>query len=73
MTFRSESRGILYTAPPGPDEEDETGARADEENETAERPGATGADGDDAADVPERESTTPGTDADSTGPVLADD
>ncbi|UPV98806.1 hypothetical protein M0R88_09705 [Halorussus gelatinilyticus] len=58
MTYRSESRGIMYTAPPSGDEE----ATDDEKAET-EAPDAE-------AETPELDATT---DANWTGTVPADD
>ncbi|WP_137283876.1 hypothetical protein [Halorussus salinisoli] len=62
MTYRSESRGILYTAPPSGDESDST-----EETTEAEEPAA------EEREMPNLETTSATTDANWTGTVPADD
>jgi len=62
MTYRSESRGIMYTAPPSGDEDDQR----DETADAAETPDAN-------REGQSLESTTGVTDANWTGTVPADD
>ncbi|MFC4448939.1 hypothetical protein [Halorussus aquaticus] len=62
MTYRSESRGILYTAPPSADDNDATDETAQAEDPTEEE-----------REMPELEGTSATTDANWTGTVPADD
>ncbi|WP_244605184.1 hypothetical protein [Halorussus halobius] len=80
MTYRSESRGILYTAPPEgngedvrPEESTDTNrdGRVDEPSDDAIETGEAAAD--DATETPSLEPTTATTDANWTGSVPADD
>ncbi|NEU57910.1 hypothetical protein [Halorussus sp. MSC15.2] len=61
MTYRSESRGILYTAPPSADD-DATDETAESEQPTEEE-----------REMPELDGTSATTDANWTGTVPADD
>lgn len=73
MTYRSESRGFMYTAPPGPDEAENRAAEVEaaETTETAETAASEGAATDEES--PQPESATAATDANWTGTVSADD
>lgn len=73
MTYRSESRGFMYTAPPGPDDEAENRSTDVEATETAETTETTATEATASEGSPELESTTAATDANWTGTVSADD
>jgi hypothetical protein len=77
MTYRSESRGLLYTAPPTGDDVDRpdgspTGETTEAETEDQTNDGTATTDAPETAN-PELETTTSTTDANWTGTVPADD